>query len=130
MKDEIINALLETLIETGAFVDFYGAANNEFRLGVHGTLVTFLVKEDEQDGYRSSMDGVYHPDPDDSTIFFDSPIAQVQVIKDFGKDSYSAHEFWHLRDRDGHEWLTWGTDNCDDYYPSFTFNYEPKAGVQ
>lgn len=141
MKDEIINALLETLLETGAFVDFYGAVlqpnvGGEFRLGVHGVLVTFLVKEDPQDGYRSSMEGVFHPPDPDDTIFFATPIAQVQAIKGRAPEPPDAYhsgyknDLYHLRDRDGHVWLEWGTDNTDDWYPSFVFDYTPKAGVQ
>lgn len=134
MRDALINACLEGLIESGTFVEFYGAAcvpvGGEFRLGLDGVLVTFLVKENPYGYHRSSMDGVYHPAEDDTTIFFATPIAQVQVIAGApGIKRCRTQEVWHLRDRDGHVWLEWGTDNSDDWYPSFVFYYSPKAGV-
>lgn len=143
MRDELLNALLDTLIETGAYVDFYGAVSTtnengdgEFRIGVHDRLITFLVKCDPCDGYRSSMDGVYHPPADDDTIFFATPIASVRLVKGRAPeppDTYhtgSENDLYHIADRDGHVWLSWGTDDTDDYYPSFVFDYSPKAGVQ
>jgi hypothetical protein len=28
--------------------------------------------------------------------------------------------------KDGHVWLRFGTDNTDDYYPYFVFEYKPR----
>jgi len=130
MRDDLLNALLETLIETGAVVDFYGASECQFRLGLHGALVTFEIREDPEDGYRSSMDGVFFPDK--PALFFEQPIAQIQIRKRVTKpeDHDDDPETWELVDKDGHIWLEYGTHHSDSYYPSFVFDYSPKAGVQ
>jgi len=112
--------------------DFYGAAENQFKLND----TVWEAIEDPDDGYRSHMDTVLVK-PDSQTIFFKQPIARVSLerfegMKEEDPASYSTEKVdnWILRDvADQHVWLTFGTDNTDDYYPYFVFRYEPKAEV-
>lgn len=98
----------------GKEFDFYGAAENQFRIGD----TTWLVVEDECDGYRSCLGEIKMPDGS-TTILFNAPIARVR-IEDRG-DIYVL-----VDTTDGHVWLQFGTDNADDYYPGFVFDYSPK----
>ncbi len=117
----------------GQMVDFYGVDNGRFRLGMAGQLVTFEAVEDENDGYRSMMSEVrLVPDVEAAGIFFATPIASVVVTDatmptdhESGRHSFDGYA---LRDATtGHVWLTLGTDNDDDYYPCFTFDYQPSG---
>lgn len=98
---------------------FYGVDGNTFKLGD----AVFEAVEDPSDGYRSMMDRV-DAVIGEGSIFFGSSIALVRVERiderDFvGYQLVDAH--------DGHVWLKLGTDEYDDYYPCFTFRYEPKG---
>jgi len=107
--------------------EFYGIDNNQFRLGKldTGELVTFEAMEDENDGYRSYLGSIEVIDSSES-IFFQTPVALVRIAKSEKADTF--FEGYYLVDvADDHVWLTFGTDNNDDYYPYFTFRYEPKA---
>lgn len=109
----------------GKKLKFYGVDGFCFKLGNH----VFEALEDENDGYRSMMEDIVditaNPDTKDK-IFFKKPIALVTV-----HDSSSGHndgdDHYALIDaKDGHIWLTFGTDHHDDYYPCFRFYYRPK----
>jgi len=103
---------------SGRTFGFYGAANNSFRLD--GTV--FEVVEDANDGYRSAMERLAIIGP--VSGLFSVPIAKVRV----DVDENTSSECWKLVDADdGHVWLRFGTDNYDDYYPCFVFDYEPKT---
>lgn len=45
---------------------------------------------------------------------------------DASRFKLGRHVFEALED-DGHVWLRIGTDNTDDYYPSFVFFYQPRT---
>lgn len=114
----------------GQEFDFYGAAENQFKLGD----VVWEAVEDPSDGYRSCL-GCIIVKPESQTIFFKTPISRVRVDYFKGMENPNAKylyerrevDFYKLVDiSDGHVWLTLGTDNSDDYYPSFHFNYAPK----
>lgn len=113
----------------GKEFDFYGAANCQFKLND----VVMEAIEDPSDGYRSYLDCVLVRSEADQTIFFQTPIARVRVEYFIGsaQSEYGYNnevDFHRLVDVvDGHVWLEFGTDNLGDYYPSFTFRYQPKA---
>ena len=99
--------------------------------------VVYEVLEDESDGYRSMMKHVAIVDDDapDSKWVGKEILGEVEVIVapknwtqyDWPKGSYDIFEGYQLKSTsDGHIWLTFGTDNADDYYPSFTFHWTPK----
>lgn len=97
---------------------YYENHSNQFQLGS----VLFEVIEDENDGYRSSMQEVQvvdtnHPRKDGDYL---GPV----VIEKFYTGDYDGYI---IRDEnDGHQWLLFGTSNHDDYYPCFSFNFTPK----
>jgi hypothetical protein len=97
---------------------YYNNHSNQFQLGD----VLFEVIEDEEDGYRSSMREVAvintnaERKPGDFLGF-----VKIQSENEGNFDGY------HLIDTDNsHIWLQFGTDNNDDYYPTFVFNFQPK----
>ena len=105
----------------GKTVSFYGVDNLYFKLG----RTIFKAVEDEEDGYRSSLGSIEVENNETvSLIFFKTPIARVLIEKEDG-----VFEGFNLRDvKDtSHIWLRVGTDDTDDYYPSFVFDYTPKA---
>lgn len=110
---------------TAGPVSFYGVDNNMLRVGVNGELLTFEAKEDESDGYRSMMNEVALV-PGLGGVFSGVPFCEVTVMVAPGNSgSHGSFDGYQLVDMRGHVWLTFGTDNSDDYYPSFTFSYTP-----
>jgi hypothetical protein len=109
----------------GKKFSFYGVDNNSFRLGTldTGELLTYEAIEDPSDGYRSYLASVVIQNSL-GLIFFSNPIASV-VIEETDKGDFKGFELKDIEDN--HVWLRFGTDNCDDYYPYFIFQYSAKA---
>lgn len=114
----------------GKRLAFYGAdeKSNRFRLGNR----ILKVVEDESDGYRSYFSHV-EEDMDDVLASVTNKLAMVQIQvasrpeKRTSDDPVSCIDSgYQLVDNKGHVWLEFGTDNEDDYYPSFRFSYNPK----
>jgi len=101
---------------------FYGVDNCTFKIGQ----IVFEAVEDEDDGYRSMLDGVESVPPENATnlIFQHHPIAYVKIAE---ADDGARHPGYYMEDRTGHVWLRIGTNDADDYYPYFVFEYKPKA---
>lgn len=100
---------------------------NCFQLGS----VVFEAVEDENDGYRSMMDKVVIKQKD-ARVAENTVLATVLIRKAPGDyNTYGGdHDFagYDLLDcSNGHVWLTFGTSHASDYYPSFTFNWTPRA---
>jgi len=111
------------------FESFYGVDSTQFMVGVGGSVIVFQAIENPDDGYRSYLDCVRIAKPDG--IFFDRPLAKV-IINDIDEFNEYRRTFegYHLKDlTDDHVWLRFGTDNHDDYYPTFIFEYCPKEPV-
>lgn len=90
---------------------YYCNEMNRFQLGT----VIFEVMEDESDGYRSSMDKLCVIKQDARMSQLLGEVKVVDISK--GDDKIYA-----LQDtKDGFNWVEFGTDNADDYYPSFVF---------
>jgi hypothetical protein len=84
---------------------------NCFQLGT----VIFEVIEDEEDGYRSSMEEVaIVSNNNSSNNFLDDVIINSPNI------GYTLNS-----KTIDHQWLEFGTGNADDYYPFFIFNWNP-----
>ncbi len=96
---------------------FYGVDNNCFKLGRK----IYEAIENEDDGYRSYLDSIIVVNIDG--IFFNKPLATVEV-KAIEFNDFDGYVFEDTKD--GHVWLRVGTDYCDDYYPIFIFDYQPK----
>jgi len=95
---------------------FYGVHDTTFKIGPH----LFEAVEDESDGYRSYLECI-NAVKDERLVFMRRSFATVVVI-DVTEDHFDGYA---LVDVDtGHWWLRFGTDNCDDYYPLFTFTYK------
>ena len=121
--------------------DFYGVDCNRFCIGSGGSRLILEAREDEADGYRSYFD-TFVVSHDRVSVFHTQPLARVRlkmgglssrIPKRLHEDEEETlrrmrDEFtgWVLIDVDTeHVWLTVGTDFGDDYYPCFTFRYEP-----
>lgn len=103
----------------GETASLYPSANNlyQFQLGQ----VLFEVIEDENDGYRSSMQTVRIVR---AIQTISRPLAQVTI----SKSELGSENIYLLTDeRDNHVWLRFGTDNADDWYPRFVFDWRPKV---
>lgn len=100
---------------------FFGVCHNEFKLNDQ----VWEAIEDPDDGYRSYLGSVERKDS--NGIFFPNPVAQVRLTHedDGNRDVYRLADV-----NDGYVWLEFGTDNTDDYYPYFVFEYHPKEAQQ
>lgn len=116
----------------GKTFDFHGIDGNVFVLGAGGAVTAYEALEDDNDGYRSALDHVEVVDAS-KRIYFRTPVARVRVedmerFNPYDDDTEHPFQGWRFVDvEDGHVWLVIGTDDYDDYYPCFTFRYEPKA---
>lgn len=113
----------------GKVLGFSGVDNNCFKLGDQ----IYEAVEDPEDGLRSCMEEVKcHGEGHllRNTVFFREPIAQVIVRKidheNRGKWYKDFVGYEVVGVPDGHMWLQFGTDDFDDYYPTFIFDYTPK----
>lgn len=93
---------------------FYGVDNHMFKLDD----TVWEAIEDENDGYRSMLEcvSVTH-----GGIFRNQPITIVE-LREAKRSDLVGYE---LVDDNQHVWLSIGTDESDDYYPSYVFRYEP-----
>lgn len=94
---------------------FYGVCNNSFKLGD----VVFEAIEDESDGYRSYLDTIALSS---GGIFSKQPLAYVQIL--YNKTNSDDGYYLYSPETD-HTWLWVGTENTNDWYPYFVFNYIP-----
>lgn len=111
---------------------FFGVDGNTFCLGSG----IYEAVQDPDDGYRSYCEDIEMVQDASKLVFFKQPIARVRVekysvngIRNTTGDSLWFDNFrgWRLVDiDDGHEWLIFGTDNTEDYYPCALFSYVPK----
>lgn len=104
----------------GRRVGFCGVDNNTIALLVGDRIRAFEVVEDEEDGYRSSLEEVREV-PLGDMIHFGAPVAEVVVTK----IETTRCDGYQLADDSGHVWLQVGTDDSYDYYPCFVFDYTP-----
>jgi len=101
----------------GKTFKFYGVHCNCFKLN---TLVWEAI-ENPDDGYRSYLDSVIRIGQ--KLVFSSREFARVRVEE--ADNGYFRG--WQLVDeKDNHVWLRFGTDDYDDYYPYFVFDYQPK----
>ena len=107
----------------GQVVDFYGVSDDLFKLDNH----VFEAMENEDDGYRSSLDGIYLAKGGN---FPRHPLTKVRILdhvpEEVREDDrirlYGDFDGWCLQDiHTDKAVLIVGTDNAEDYYPSYTF---------
>jgi hypothetical protein len=105
----------------GKTFKFYGVHDTFFKIGRH----IFEAIEDENDGYRSYLDSV-EARKDEKLVFLGRSFATVVVEEECD----GCFDGYVLRDTsDNHIWLKFGTNNTDDYYPYFVFEYQTKLEV-
>lgn len=108
----------ELLEQTGNL--YYCSQMNCFQLGT----VVFEVLEDENDGYRSSMDKlrVLKQNADMGQL-----LGEIKVV-DISNNNQTMYA---LQDtKDGFNWAEFGTENIDDYYPGFIFRNNVRTGSE
>lgn len=105
------------LLANGQSYNFYGIDHYRFKLDN----MVWEAEEDPDDGYRSYLGSVLRTQSEG--IFYSHPIARI-IIQKFNDANFEGFVFKDLYD--GHEWLTFGTDCSDSYYPNFVFDYKPK----
>jgi hypothetical protein len=103
----------------GKTFKFYGVHDTFFKIGRY----IFEAIEDENDGYRSYLDSV-ETRSDENLVFLGRSFATV--IVEAVEDGPYFNGFVLRDSTDGHIWLKFGTDNADDYYPCFIFEYQTK----
>ena len=83
----------------------------------------YTAVEDPDDGYRSSMDKLFMSDDPIKNAF-----AECRVVgKKKSDDEYGKNDTLELIDCvTGKTVLEVGTDNSDDYYPSFVASFHPE----
>lgn len=114
--------------ESGEIVSQYGAdstyVGNTIRFCLDGTI--YVVREDDDDGYRSSMrDITVGTTPMVNTF---PPVQVIGVYRDHRGSGYC--DILELIDVvTGKLVLEVGTENTDDYYPSFVASFNPKGMV-
>lgn len=120
MKDQTTTEVIDFNSMVGKSANLYYCNElNRFQLGT----VIFEAIEDENDGYRSMLQEVIVVKDNAKTRKGDF-LASVKIKQ--VTDPYDF-EGWELVDEeDGHIWLKLGTNNADDYYPYFTFDFTPK----
>lgn len=110
----------DDLVGTKKSFSFYGVDFNRFKLGRK----VYEVMEDEDDGYRSYMGTLEDVTDTNGLVFFKRSLDKVlvEVVSDYNWSGYRL-----VSEKDGHVWLEFGTDNRDDYYPCFVFQYHPRG---
>jgi hypothetical protein len=104
----------------GKELKFFGVDNHCFKLGNH----VYEAVEDEDDGYRSYLGSVEIVNPESFNLIFHRRSFATVVVDQYDDGYFKGY---YLRDvLDGHNWLRFGTDNSDDYYPWFVFEYQAK----
>ena len=90
--------------------------------------VIYMAREDPNDGYRSMLDELT---VDPVRKHMDNSFPAIEVIGSYReKSGYGACEIIDLIDAvTGKVVLEIGTDNSDDYYPSFVANFQPENMV-
>ena len=111
------------LFNSDEFYNFYGVDGNYFKIGN----CIFECVEDENDGYRSSLEEIRVIEDADiiqHLIFQSIPICKVRIVDHDGE----CFDGYKLISESGHCWLEFGTDYYDGYYPLFIVRYNPKVG--
>jgi len=86
--------------------------------------MVYTAVEDPSDGYRSSMDRLYVADDEMRNVF--APVKVLVRQVDHGRYG-SASDLLEMIDcANGKTILRVGTENCDDYYPSFVADWNPQ----
>lgn len=115
-----LDAVDEDTAQIKKWGDRYESAN-VMRFRLDGKV--YCAVEDPDDGYRSSMDKLFVSDDAMRNAF--PPIKVLARVMDRTEYSGAADVLQLLDVRNGKVILEVGTDNTDDYYPSFVASWNP-----
>jgi hypothetical protein len=88
---------------------------------------TYTAKEDPNDGYRSMMDDLFVSDYQVKNTFHPVKVVVSHVTDNSDKWSHIECDILRFTDCvNGKVVLEVGTDNTDDYYPSFVASFSPE----
>lgn len=93
-----------------------------FRFCLDG--ITYAAMEDPSDGYRSSMECLY-TDGESINMSF-AAVSVLLIKKQQGQYSKGDSVFQMIDVLNGNVVLEFGTENSDDYYPSFVASWKPE----
>lgn len=86
--------------------------------------VTYTAIEDPSDGYRSSLEGILVSDEKVTNNFAPVEVEVSYRTKNSYMDDCEILDF--IDTKNGKQIMEIGTDNTDDYYPSFVANFTPE----
>ena len=86
--------------------------------------ITYTAIENPVDGYRSSMEGIIKSDDVVSNTFQPIEVTVFYRIKNEYDSDCDILDFFDANN--GKQIMEIGTDNTDDYYPSFVANWTPE----
>lgn len=115
----------DAIVDDGKFHPFRCLGNNKFILNYN----VYEAVEDPSDGYRSCLGAINRTFDEERHRWDDDAYVTVTLVTEHHKTEHDSEYQWEvykLTDKDGHVWLIFGTDNIDDYYPGFIFDYRPK----
>ena len=99
--------------------DYYG---NDILFCLDG--ITYLITEDEDDGYRSYMTELEITDRQIKNVFSEQTVECKYIDKD--RECNETSDILQIYSLDEKMILEIGTGNTDDYYPYTVFNYNPE----
>lgn len=84
---------------------------------------TYEAREDPSDGYRSSLETLAKVPTPVANRFPDTPVTiRHETAGNYGGEA----DILVMTADNGKDVLSVGTDNCDDYYPSFVGDFTPE----
>lgn len=108
-------------VDFGSETDKYGDDCQLMSFRLDGDVYT--AKENPADGYRSSLEYLIKSDAPIKNSFTPCRV----VCKEKGRDRYGSNDTLQFIDlKTGQIVLEVGTDNDDDYYPSFVASFAPE----
>lgn len=93
----------------------------------------FQAVEDANDGYRSSLGAIVFAKDSDKERYIDQKLRKLVSVIHNDTDAWEEgddveleyFEGYRLIDENGHEWLRFGTETSDNYYPYYVFTSYP-----
>ncbi len=86
--------------------------------------ITYTACEDNNDGYRSCMGELFVDKFKCSNVF--EPIQVLCIYKEKADSGYDTADLLLIYGMNGKQIIEVGTNNADDYYPSFVSYFQPE----
>lgn len=128
MKSLAGKHLLSGVDEENRKIEHYGGLEDCQCINFVLDGVTYTAIEDSSDGYRSTLDGIMVSQEKVKNDFL--PVEVLVVYREKGDSEWSTNNDCEILDffdtKNGKKIMEIGTDNSDDYYPSFVANWQPE----